>query len=97
MSACQPNQLDCNDLDPPAANNNNSTGGNSTWSGAHRFIGVASVASLLLLGVLLWIVLGAWPRRKLRALLCGVTPEEVKKIGTPSKDVKLKIPQELVR
>lgn len=77
---CQPDQPDCLDGVVPPDDGSSSAdtedpehniGPVYSTAGAHRFIGVASVATLILLVCLLWVAFGAWPRRKIRLLLHG--------------------------
>ncbi|KAJ7038139.1 hypothetical protein C8F04DRAFT_369758 [Mycena alexandri] len=79
----QPDQVNCFDAVAPSGDgiDTNSEDGSSTNPedvehdigpvdsplGIHRFIGVMAVAIVILLVFLLWLGIGAWPRRKLRA------------------------------
>jgi hypothetical protein len=74
---CKPDQLDCADGVVSGDGNSNSVasqdvehdiGPVDSTPGIHRFIGVISVA-ILLLALLLWLGFAAWRRHKIRILL----------------------------
>ncbi|KAJ7786381.1 hypothetical protein B0H16DRAFT_1708557 [Mycena metata] len=111
---CQPNQVDCVDAPPSGeGTNTNSEDGSSanpetvehdigpvdSPPGIHRFIGVTAVAILILLLFLLWLGIGAWPRRKLRSFYRSrSTSAPIKSEREQSNDANgVEIPPEKLR